>query len=394
MASVSNLAQSTITTPVRPCKVALVCDFLEERWPSMDLFGDMLFQCFQNDPAAVYAEQLRAPFRARLSRWAASGLFWNADRLLNRFYDYPRWLHGRAAGFDLFHLVDHSYSQLILELPPASTVVTCHDLDTFRCLLEPELEPRPRWFRAMVRRILDGFLRAGHVICVSEFTKAQLLRHRLFRPDQVTVIHPGVDPAYFSAPEPDAGDLLEALPTDGPWLLHVGSTIPRKRIDVLLRVFARVLAAFPQMRLVRVGGEFTAGQSQLARSLGLEDRIVQMPRLTKTQLAVVYRNAALVLQPSEAEGFGLPVIEAMACGCPVLASDIASLREAGGSAAGYLPVADIDAWTEKVTELLHEREAAPESWELRRSSARRHAAGFTWAENAARTMAVYQRVLH
>src|SRR5262249_58441189 len=97
----------------------------------------------------------------------------NADRLLNRFWDYPRLLGrlARRGGFDLFHLVDHSYAQLVLALPPGRVVVTCHDLDAFRCLLEPGREPRPAWFRAMARRTLGGLRRAAFIACDSEATR-------------------------------------------------------------------------------------------------------------------------------------------------------------------------------------------------------------------------------
>jgi len=380
-------------------KLGLICDFLEERWPSMDLFGDMLYSCFKSEHAReIEVQQLRPALHARFSKIHAgvhagnSGFRWNADRLMNRFYDYPRWLRKRAANFDLFHLVDHSYGQLLLDLPAGRAVVTCHDLDTFNCLLEPESEPRPRWFRAMAQRSLNGFLRAAHVICPSSFTKANVLRHGLFPPERVTVIHPGADPVFFSPADPGQEASLESEPRGRNYLLHVGSTIRRKRIEVLLRVFARVVAEYPDLHLRRVGDDLTAEQWQLAGQLGIADKIVQSRRLTKQQLAAVYRQAAIVLQTSDAEGFGLPVIEAMACGCPVVSSDIAPLREAGGSAAEYCPVGDIQVWSETVLRLLREREISPEAWELRRASARQHARGYTWTENANRTIGVYRRV--
>jgi glycosyltransferase involved in cell wall biosynthesis len=371
-------------------RVALICDFLEERWPSMDLFGDMLFQSFTADHAStIEAEQLRPALRRRFSKLPGvgrAGVFWNADRLLNRFHDYPAWLAKRAGRFDLFHLMDHSYSQLLLELPAERTIVTCHDLDTFKCLLEPESEPRPRWFRAMAQRSLNGFLRAAHVIAVSEFTRAKLIQHGLIPADRISVIHPGADPVFFAAAEP-------CEPRDRNYLLHVGSTISRKRIDILLRVFARVVRDYPDLELVRVGGELTELQSRLAEELGIAGRIVPLARLTKQQLAGVYRQAAMVLQTSEAEGFGLPVIEAMACGCPVVASDIPPLREAGGAAAEYCPVGAIEAWSDTVVRLMRERETSSDAWKTRREKARRHAAGYTWTENANRTISVYERVL-
>jgi len=372
-------------------RLALICDFLEERWPSMDLFGDMLYRCFEAEhAAAIEVEQLRPSLHYRFSKipgLGRAGFLWNADRLLNRFHDYPAWLKKRAASFDLFHLVDHSYSQLLLDLPADRTVVTCHDLDTFNCLLEPESDPRPRWFRAMAQRSLNGFLGAAHVICPSEFTRANILRHGLFPADRVTVIHPGADPVFF-----ESSDAVPAVAVDRPYLLHVGSTIRRKRIDVLLRVFARVASRFPNLQLVRVGGDFTAEQSRLAEELGITAKIVQSPPLTKPQLAAVYRQAVMVLQTSDAEGFGLPVIESMACGCPVVASDIPPLREAGGAVAEYCPVADIEAWSEMVIRLLRERQSSPEAWDLSRARTRQHASGFTWSENANQTIAVYRQV--
>jgi glycosyltransferase involved in cell wall biosynthesis len=386
---VSEIASSAI-------KLALICDFLEEHWPSMDLFGDMLFEEFSTEHAsAIKVEQLRPRLHRRFSSLPGIGhigVLWNADRLLNRFHDYPEWLSKQASRFELFHLVDHSYSQLIRNLPAGRTVVTCHDLDTFKCVLDPLAEPRPGWFRAMAQRSLDGFRRAAHVICVSAFTRENLLRHGLFPSDSITVIPPGVDPAFFAAPggqnEPGA------VPGGVKYLMHVGSTIRRKRIDVLLRAFARVASIWPDLRLIRVGGSFTADQARLADELGITGKIIQSPVLSKAQLAAAYRQAMLLVQTSDAEGFGLPVIEAMACGCPVVASDIPPLREAGGGAAEYCPAGDDEAWSETLTRLLSERSSSPESWEVRRTGARDHARRYTWSENAKQTIAVYRQVLN
>ncbi|MEI7686881.1 MAG: glycosyltransferase, partial [Planctomycetota bacterium] len=125
-----------------------------------------------------------------------------------------------------------------------------------------------------------------------------------------------------------------------PYLLHVGSCIPRKRIDILLDTFARLHASLAELRLIKVGGEWTAEQRSQIGRLGLTELIVHAPRLDRQSLAALYQRAALVLIPSEAEGFGLPVIEALACGAAVLGSDLAVFRGIANDTMRYAPVAD------------------------------------------------------
>lgn len=175
-------------------------------------------------------------------------------------------------------------------------------------------------------------------------------------------------------------------------LLSVGSTIPRKRIDILLRVFAAIREVLPAARLVRVGGPFTAAQLRLAQELGVEQFVSVLPFVSSQVLAALYRRAALLLQPSESEGFGMPLTEALACGCPVLASEIASLREVGGAACSYCPVGDIDAWKQAALRILRQN-ADAEILELWRRKAQHQAARYSWDENARQTLEVYRKVL-
>jgi glycosyltransferase involved in cell wall biosynthesis len=364
----------------------------------MDLNGDLLYRFLAEDHAPeIAATRVRPEFRQRLMRipMLEETVAWNADRLINRFVDYPHWLRNRRSAFDLFHLVDHSYAQLVHYLPPQRTIVTCHDLDTFRCLLEPEQERRPRWFRTMAQRILNGFQLAAHVICNSNATRGQLLHYRLFSPNRITVIHSGVHPAFTAALDPaadtEAARLLARTSPNEARLLSVGSTIPRKRIDVLLRVFAAVREDFPEARLVRVGGPFTQTQLELAKRLGADHAVIVLPFLERNILASIYRQATVLLQPSESEGFGMPLAEAMACGCPVIASDLTVLREIGGAACEYCPVGDIAAWKDTLVRYL--QGSAGGNSQLRRQQALAQVAQYSWAENARRTVEVYREVL-
>jgi glycosyltransferase involved in cell wall biosynthesis len=381
-------------------RVALLCDFLEERWASMDLVGESLFlQLTADHGNDVLVTRMLPTFHWRFNRLSVlpGGLATNLDRFINRFVDYPAYVRTHRSDYDIFHVIDHSYSQLLWSLPASRTVVTCHDLDTFRCVLEPERDPRSPWFRAMTRRILSGFRRAAHVIAVSDSTREELLTHGLFPPDRISVVSNGVHPSCSPKPDRIADDstteLLQNSSNETIWLLSVGTTIPRKRIDVLLRVFAAVLKESPQVRLLRVGGSFTPEQLKLVSDLKIGHAIVVLPFLERDVLAAVYRRATLLLHTAEAEGFGLPLIEAMACGCPVLASDLPVLREVGAEACTYGRVADVDHWKGQVLELLREKKQTEEGWERRRQRGIAHAALYSWTENARQTARIYRMLM-
>ncbi len=379
-------------------RIAVVCDLREENWHSMNLVADALIEGLGAGHAGQFSTARVCP---PMQRWlsaagAGAGRSFNADRLFNRFWSYPRHVARRRAEFDIFHVIDHSYAQLVHHLPAERTVVTCHDLDTFRCLLDPEAEPRSRAFRAMTRRVLDGVRKAARVTCDSEQTRRQLLAHDIVPPGRVEVVHNGVSAAYTFAADPaadkEAERLLGPSSDEAPELLHVGSTVARKRVDVLLRVFAGVRREFKSARLVRVGGEFNREQLGLVEELRLKDSIVVLPFLKERVLAAVYRRAALLLQPSEREGFGLPVAEALASGLPVLASDLPVLREVGGRATTYRAAGDVEAWAEAASALLQERREDPARRDARRAEGLTHARRFSWEEYARRMVSIYREL--
>jgi glycosyltransferase involved in cell wall biosynthesis len=370
----------------------------------MDLVGQMLCaELAARHAATLEVTRIQPAFARRLSgaadehgvRMRFDAARFNIDRALNRFFDYPRALRRLRRGFDVFHIVDHSYAHLVHELAGARTVVTCHDLDAFRCLLASGAERRSLPFRMMARRTLAGMRNAARVSCPSAATRDALVANALVSPDRLVVIPNGVHPAC--SPRPDeaadaaAARLLGPADSAAIEILHVGSTIPRKRIDVLLRIVAAARAQFPNLRLVKAGGALDPDQQRLAQALGLKDSIVTMPLVEPAVLAALYRRATLLL-PSEAEGFGLPLVEAMACATPVIASDIPVLREIGAEAAVYCAVADVPAWSTALAAMLRERAANPERWAARRSAAIRQASRFSWTTYADRCAALYREL--
>jgi glycosyltransferase involved in cell wall biosynthesis len=319
-----------------------------------------------------------------------------AERALNRFVMYPRWLSRHAEQFDVYHIVDHSYAHLVHRLPEQRTVVTCHDTDAFRCLAEPGSSLQMRARQHIAKNLLSGLQRAAHVMCDSSATAGELLSHGWMRPEQITVVSLGVGRAFSHAADPDADQQIEQLLASAPGrikLLHVGSTVPRKRIDVLLQVFAEIKNRVPNAMLVRVGGPLTDAQHALAQRLGVENSVLALPFLTATQLAAVYRKCTLLLLPSEREGFGLPLLEAMACGLPVAASDIPALREVGGNATLYSAVGDIQGLSYDALKIIRATETQSADMQQHRDMCLRQAKQFSWEKCALDIAAIYQKVL-
>jgi glycosyltransferase involved in cell wall biosynthesis len=274
--------------------------------------------------------------------------------------------------------------------------VTCHDVDAFAGVL-PGTKAESTIGRVLAGRLLNGLLAARRIVCGSFATRDALVASGVVPESRIAVVPYGVHPSCQPRPDPRAdaelNRLLGAYDPGLPELLHVGSTIPRKRIDVLLDVFARVREQHPAAKLIRVGGDFTRSQLRQVARLGLESHIRVLPFLDRHILASLYRRAALVLQPSEREGFGLPVAEAKACGAMVVASDLPPLREVGGDGAVYCPVGDIAAWTGVVSELLHERASNSASWNGRRAAGILDARRFDAIEHARLMVDVYRELL-
>ena len=339
--------------------------------------------------AALAAER---PEGASVSAWAA----WHADvsaahvpevglprrLLLPRRALVAAWERGTGPaprGVDLVHAPTPMF-------PPRRgrpLVVTVHDAVPWT---HPETLTRRgvRWHRAMVERA-GGV--ADAVVVPTAAVAEELARHVTMRRPPV-VVGEGVSGAL--TPPPDAIERATSLGLpEGDYVLTLATIEPRKGLDVLLAAMARPGA--PQVPLLVAGQAGWGGVdvAEQAEALGLGDRVRLLGRLPDADLAVVLGRAAVLAAPSRAEGFGLPVLEAMAAGLPVVSSDAPALAEVGGGATVTVPVGDADALAAALAEVLG-------SATLRASLAetgRRRAAGFSW-ESAARTLwDTYARLL-
>lgn len=290
--------------------------------------------------------------------------------------------------------VAHTQYNIPLLGAPCPVVTTVHDI-TFA--LFPEL------FAARDRRILNALVprslqRAAHVIADSECTRRDILRRYKTRvaPEKVTTILLAAD-QRFQIPPNGQESAWAAVNTqyglsEQPYILSVGVLQPRKNLGVLLDAFALVKLGpvAPPHKLLIVGKRGWLGQEldhQIAHlPPKVTDDIVWAGYVPDDALPALYGGADALCYPSRYEGFGLPPLEAMACGCPVLCSRTSSLPEVVGDAGVLLPPDDSTAWAHALEKLLTQPSVLAR-WRERGPA---RAARFSWAETARQTLKIYE----
>jgi glycosyltransferase involved in cell wall biosynthesis len=373
--------------------VAVFLDSPDENFRAMNLVGEMLVRQWKSNfraEVAPVAFSMDLPHWGRRLRPATGQSAFNFDRAMGRFVVYPIYAAQQRARFDFYHVVDHTYAQLVHVLDPHRTGVFCHDLDAFRAILPGTSRPRAAWFRAMQRVTLIGMRSAAVVFYSTAAVRDEIERTGLIPASRLVQAPYGISPEFDANPcDDDDGAAALLAPLEGrPFLLHVGSAAARKRLDLLFEVFARLRTLHPELRLVQHGAALTEEHAAHLERCGIKGAFLQPAagsRLDRRVLAGLYRRAKAVLVTSSAEGFGLPVIEALACGAPVFASDIPVLREVAEDAAIYCPMGDADAWTATLDRFLR-GEAPPPARDVRLARASK----YTWANHARTILDAYR----
>ena len=285
--------------------------------------------------------------------------------------------------FDLYHALAF-VAPVILTAP---MVVTVYDLSFLR------FPARLSAARRLYLRSMTGLTcaRARRVLAISQSTADDLVALLGVPASKIDVTPLGYDRERFRVlelAELERLRLKQKLPER--FWLYVGTLEPRKNLSLLLRAYERLSPA-ERLPLVLGGGIGWQGQDVLAdiERLGLRDSVKHVGFIPASDLPLWYNCAEAFLYPSVFEGFGLPVLEAMACGTPVVTSDASSLPEVAGKAGKRLPPNDVDRWTYELKDVKFN-----ESW---RNSARsrglERAKLFSWARTAELTLGTYRKVL-
>lgn len=273
-------------------------------------------------------------------------------------------------------------------LLPAGTftklVVTVHDalfLDHAEWFLPRDVENFTRQLRAACGR-------ADHVITVSETSRESLIRHRLVRPEMVTAIPNGVDMKPASDAEIRQARAKYRLPDR--YLLFLGTLEPRKNIMRQLEVYARLRKHGVTQKFVLAGRRGWIGHEleETIRRLDLEESVVLLGDFAREDKPGIYGGASIFLFPSLAEGFGIPPLEAMVAGVPVVTANTSSLPEVVGDAALTVDPTDIDAMTSAVLSILTDEALSARL----RAAGKKRAAGFDWKVTARQTQEIFRRV--
>ena len=315
--------------------ILLIGNYALDRQQSMQRFAMMMLDGLT--AAGIPAELIQPePF---LGRFRLAGGFvakWLA--YLDKFLFFRRRLQQRiAARPAVVHICDHSNAIYAKQIRGVPVVVTCHDLLAVRGALgEPTDTPASAAGKYLQRWIVAGLEDATAISCDSQATLAdaeRLVARKNGKPT-LEVITLGLSYPYRKLDGAEARRRLAAsslLDPDKPFVLHVGSNLRRKNREGVLRIFARCQGQW-NGSLVFAGEPLSPALRSLGRELGVSDRIVELPETANELLEALYNCATALLFPSTCEGFGWPIAEAHACGCPVICTAREPMIEVAGNA--------------------------------------------------------------
>jgi glycosyltransferase involved in cell wall biosynthesis len=335
--------------------------------------------------AGPWPESFRVRSVPLTDRWLA--ILWQRLRL-------PVPVELFTGAVDIFHSPD-------FVLPPvrrARTVLTVHDLSF---LTTPETSD-PGLREYLTQAVPRAVAHADHILADSRSTKQDLVTHLNADPERITVVYPGVDPRFQILEEPAIAEFRARYGLNRPFVLSVGTLQPRKNYPTLIEAFAHLcrseagqiasllLRKTSDIELVIAGGRGWLYQEifDTVDRLGIGDRVKFLGFVRDEDLPALYNAAEVFALPSLYEGFGLPVLEALACGTPVVTSDVSSLPEVAGDAALLVSPRDV----EGISRTLHRALIDQELRATLRERGLIQAQQFTWQRAAETVLDIYQRM--
>lgn len=337
-------------------------------------FGYSLFAAGGRGGNAILAREFPGrsarviPF-ARLAKYYA----WNS-------LDWPpiEWFTGPAR-------IAHNFSHQVPATSRAIKVVTVHDLSMFR---HPETHT-PRMAHVQQTLLRNTAKRADHIVAVSESCKSELIDVLHVPANRIHVIHNGVNTAEFDIPFDmrRQNELRQTHAIHGDYIIHLGTLEPRKNLARLCEAYAQLRARRDDLpKLVIVGAVGWGADPVLKAIAALGQSVVRPGYLSRADAILLLRGARACVYPSLYEGFGLPVIEAMAARTPVITSNVSALPEVAGDAALYADPHSAESIAHAIEQVLNDPNAAA----ARVSIGRVRAESFSWEKSAGKLADLYR----
>ncbi len=388
---------TNLDSPGAVIRALLAPDLPLERWPSMDRYASRLAAELERNEADLDV-RLTAPIsgvtvepdgpdpggfgRIKSSAWR------ELRRYVARYWRYPRRV--RHMKGDILHVLDHSYAHLLLGKRKRPALVTVHDLLPLINVRRPARGLRERLRNRMLHRVLDGLRRADAWIVGTEWLKGELAEW-LESDEAIHVIPFGVDDAFFEDSEETRRETRArwGLPQDAFVVLHVGSVGARKNIPAVIAAVGGMRDVGFDAWLLQVGGVFTQDQERELVTHGVNKAIRSVGEAAERDLRAAYRAADVLLFPSHYEGFGFPVLEAMASGLPVVTSGAGGLSEAAGEDAVVVSGRETKPYVSALRRIAED--AAWRDDLVQRGLMR--AGRYRWSEMASRTAEVYRSLV-
>ncbi len=365
-------------------KIGLIADSIERGSPGIKRYtmrlAEELLRLAPDDVTLIRRRPGSHPFfgdKPTLTvRWPLLPLA--AKQLLFRLQTAPY-------GFDVVHDTYH-FPPFLIPLPSA-TIMTVADLT-------PLLLKTHTLKNSLAHRLLFPQLvkRSHHIIAMSQHTRADLINVLKADPEKVTAIPLAADEHLRPVSDPGrVRELLHRYELPDRFLLALGTVEPRKNLGRVINAFGRVSPKFPDVALAIAGaqGWDSAGLEASARALGVQARVRFLGRVPEEDLAALYSAATALVYPSLYEGFGLPPLEAMQCGCPVITSKVSSLPEVVGDAAILVEPESIADIADAMVRVLTDQSLRLEM----EAKGLKRAARFSWRRCAEQTLEVYQGVV-
>ncbi|MGQ9460013.1 MAG: glycosyltransferase family 4 protein [Candidatus Bathyarchaeaceae archaeon] len=304
---------------------------------------------------------------------------------IKRIIDHLKFVRRIPRHYKIYHLLNPNLGILLLRHRPS--VVTVHDVAPFIPLASRDMIIQSHGLDVLILMAMQINMRfvrnADRIISMSQHTKNDLVSIFGVNSKIIRVIYPGIDRNLFSPRDQEKARRSLHLPLNREIILHVGVDEPRKNIQTLIKTLYMVRKKFPKTLLIRIGG-MRSTTRRLISSLGLDDAILNYQKVAN--IALFYNAADLFVCPSYYEGFGFPLLEAMASGCPVIAGNSSSIPEVVGKAGILFPPSDVTMLNESICQVLADQNM--QSMMIKNGLER--SLKFDWNTCARQTLEVYE----